>query len=130
MLAHQSGDAFATGAFTDDITGVADVRAKAGLVGFEVIGAEDQAISFGNIGCGMYVDPGFASVGFGDVWRIGAGFASSKDRFDDLPDGRPVARLEFADGNQDQDEGGLTRRKYAEDERRKRKKTITINSNA
>jgi hypothetical protein len=78
----------------------------------------------------MSIDPGFASFGFGDIWRIGAGFTSSKDGFDDLPDGRPVARFEFVDGNQDQDEGRLTCRKYAEDARRKRKKTITISSSA
>lgn len=49
MFAHEGGEALATSIRAHDVAGVADVRAEAGLIGFEVVGAEDDAIGFGDV---------------------------------------------------------------------------------
>lgn len=111
MFAHECGDALAASLFADDIAGIADVGAEAGLVRLKVIGAEDGSVGFGNVSRGVGVDPAFAGVGFGDVGRIGASFAGAEDGFKDLPDGGPVSGFEFADSDQDCDEGEFAARK-------------------
>jgi hypothetical protein len=111
MFAHQRGDALAASLGADDITGIADVGTEAGLVWLEEIGAEDNAVSFGDVGCGRGIDPGFAGFGFGNVRGVRISFAGPKNGFKDLPDSRPVAGFKFSDRDQACDERLFAARK-------------------
>ncbi len=80
VLAHGRGDALASGRFGDHVAAVADVVAEAGLVGFDVVGTEDLAVSFGDVGGLGIVNPVVDGVGLSAAGVVGIGVAWTDDR--------------------------------------------------
>src|SRR5688572_9471441 len=97
MLAHCRGQTAPSRSGRDHISAVADVIARPGLVGLQVVRAEDRPVLFERVGLSWRVHPYRQRLRFGRVSRIPIGLAGNSDLTEDRPDLVEVRSCRLAD---------------------------------